>query len=85
MKSYGICLSLADLFHLAIISSRPNHAVANGNISFFKNNYLFIYLFLERKKGSEKEGERNISVRLPLMHHLLGTWPTTQSCALTGN
>ena len=39
---------------------------------------LYIYvLFLKR--------ERNISVWLPLMHPLLGTWPATQACALTGN
>ena len=31
---------------------------------FFKT---FIYLFLERGEGREKEGERNINVRLPLM------------------
>ena len=40
-----------------------------------------IYLFLERGEGSEKERERNIYVWLPL----LGTWPTTQACALTRN
>ena len=29
--------------------------------------------------------ERNINVWLPLECPLLGTWPTTQACALTGN
>ena len=29
--------------------------------------------------------ERNINVWLPLVHPLLGTWRTTQACALTGN
>ena len=29
-----------------------------------------------------KERERNINVRLPLAHPLLGTWPATQACAL---
>ena len=29
--------------------------------------------------------ERNINVWLPLTHPLLGTWPTTQACALIGN
>ena len=48
---------------------------------FFKKD--FIYLFLER--GKEGEKERNINVWLPLMRSLLGTWPTTQACALTGN
>ena len=50
--------------------------------SFLK---CFIYLFLERGEGREKERERNINVWLPLMCPLLGTWPTTQTYALTGN
>ena len=29
--------------------------------------------------------EKNINVWLPLTHSLLGTWPATQACALTGN
>ena len=49
---------------------------------YFKN---FIYLFLERGEGREKEREINIRVWLPLMHPLLGTWPATQAYALTGN
>ena len=48
---------------------------------FFKD--LFIYL--ERGKGREKERERNINMWLPLSCLLLGTWPATQACALTGN
>ena len=51
-------------------------------ISYFKD---FIYLFLERWVGSEKETERNVNVWLPLTHPLLGTWPTTQAHDLTGN
>ena len=47
-------------------------------ISFFKD---FIYLFLERGEGREKE-KRHINVWLPLAHPLLGTWPTTQAWAL---
>ena len=49
---------------------------------FFKN---FTYLFLERGEEKEKEKERNITVCLPLVCPLLGTWPSTQACALTGN
>ena len=45
----------------------------------------FIYLFLERGKVKEKERERNITVLLPLMCSLLGTWPATQAWAPTGN
>ena len=48
------------------------------------------YLFLERGEGREKERERNINVWE--IHWLvascmppLGTWPTTQACALTRN
>ena len=44
-----------------------------------------IYLFLEREEGKEIERERNTDVCLLLMYPLLGTWPTTQACALTGN
>ena len=49
---------------------------------FFKR---FYYLFLERGEGREKDRERNINVWLPLACPLLGTWPATQVCALTGN
>ena len=42
------------------------------------------HLFIFRENGREKEGERNINVLLPLVHLLLGTWPVTQACALTG-
>ena len=44
-----------------------------------------MYLFLERGEEKENEGERNINMWLPLAHPLLGTWPATQACALTGN
>ena len=42
---------------------------------------IFIYLFLERGEGREK----NINVWLPFRVPLLGTWPKTQPCTLTGN
>ena len=45
----------------------------------------FIYLFLERGEEKEKESERKINVWFTLTRPLLGTWPATQSCALTGN
>ena len=45
----------------------------------------FIYLFLERGEVRKKEGERNINVWLPLAHPRLGTWSSTQACALTEN
>ena len=64
-------LSLSILLHLVMFEVR-----------FFLKD--FIYLFLEREERREKERERNNS-RLPLTHPLLGTWPATQACALTGN
>ena len=48
--------------------------------SFFKKKY-FIYLFIFRERGRE----RNMNVWLHLVHPLLGTRPTTQAHALTGN
>ena len=53
--------------------------------SIFKNFYFILFYFLERGEGREKERERYINVRLPLMHPLLGTWPATLACALTGS
>ena len=54
----------------------------NYKLSLKKRFYLFIF----REGGRrEKERERNISVWVPLVHPLLGTWPSTQACALTGN
>ena len=50
---------------------------------FFFLKILCIY-FLERGEGKKKEKERNI-MWLPLKRPLLGTWPTTQACSLTGN
>ena len=50
----------------------------------FLKIYLFTY-FLEREKRKEKERERNISVWLPLICPLLGTWPASQACVLSRN
>ena len=45
--------------------------------------YIYLYLFiLDRGEGRGQGGrEGNINV-LPLAHPALGTWPTTQACAL---
>ena len=53
--------------------------IKNSKSDFLKD---FIYLFFEREEGREKERERNINVWLPLAHSPVGTWPTTQPCAL---
>ena len=44
-----------------------------------------LFIYFERGEGREKERERNINVWLPLTCPLLGTWPTTQACVLSGN
>ena len=54
-------------------------------IYFFIYLKRFICLFSHRGEGKEKKRERNINVWLPLMRPLLGTWPATQACALTGS
>ena len=41
--------------------------------------------FLDFIYFSFRERVRNINVWLPPTLHLLGTWPTTQACALMGN
>ena len=56
------------------------HSWDERNSSFFN----CIYFIFREGKGRRKR-ERNISVWLPLMRPLLGTWPATQACALTEN
>ena len=55
------------------------------SLSFFLYLKILFILFLEWGEEREKEKERNTNVWLPLTCPLLGTWPPTQSCALTGN
>ena len=43
-----------------------------------------MFIFRERGREGEREGEK-LNVWWPLAHTLLGTWPATQACALTGN
>ena len=73
------------------VTARSSFTTTVRNVSFtdltfslfFKRFYLFI--FLERGDGKEKERERNISMWLPPKHPPSGTWPATQACAPTGN
>ena len=46
--------------------------------------FLRFYLFIFRERRREGERERNINVWYSLVCPLLGTWPATQACALTG-
>ena len=68
--------------HPACISSLPLGCTQWRVFLVFLKD--FIYLSLERGEGREKEEEWNINVWLPLVHPVLGTWPATQACALTG-
>ena len=68
------------LLKIVIKTSQGNYSLKQN----FKKD--FIYLFLERGEGREKEREKNIDAdQLPLIYPQPGTWPTTQACALTGN
>ena len=55
-----------------------------NNMDFLFLKKDFIYLFLERGEGREKEKERNID-QLPLAGPQPRTLSTTQARALTGN
>ena len=69
--------------------SAQNHFYKVTHIFKVKKQFYFlkdfIYLFLERGEGREKERERNVDVWLLLMHSPLETWPTTQARARIGN
>ena len=72
---------------IVFISPRNSYPQVQVDSCFcltFLKRFLRIY-FSERGGGRENERERNINVWLPLMHPLLGTWPATRACALTGN
>ena len=64
---------------LGIVFSLPEDI---SSLLFLRKRF---YLFNFRDSGREGERERNINVWVPLEHPVLGTWPTTQACALTGN
>ena len=68
-----------DKFSLETISLSTN---TSFNYLFFKRFYLFIF---REGEGREKEEDRNINMWVSLACPLLGTWPATQACALTGN
>ena len=55
---------------------------SSGNLFSFIKRF---YLFLDRGEGREEERKRSINMWLRLTCPLLGTWPATQACALTGN
>ena len=83
---YFIFLYIYWLCHYSCPISRPPHSTPScpppSHFIFLKKD--LINLFLDRGEGREEERERN-SVWEGLMRPLLGSWLTTQACALTGN
>ena len=86
---FGARFNPLNIFHNPVMGQNLHHVHELFQqlyflklVWFFK---IFMHLFLDRGEGREKEGERNIDVCLPLVHPLLGPWPTTQACALTGS
>ena len=55
---------------------------ANFLLKSFLKRFYYLFIFRERGRVGEREG--NLNVLMPLMQPLLGTWPATQACALTG-
>ena len=53
--------------------------------TYFILLFKIFYLFIFRERARKEERERNTNVLLPFLCPLLGTWPTTQACVLTGN
>ena len=63
----------------------PSSGIAGSKSSSIFIFYFIIYFFIFRERGREGERQRNTNVWLPLAQPLLGTWPATQTCTLTGN
>ena len=84
----GFSVITTDLILNGMFQEMGDHwkeTVSSKVIYFYFLKTLFIYLFLERGERREKERERHQCVVTSHMHTLLGTWPATQSWALTGN
>ena len=76
---HGIVVSL-DLCWLGPGQASQRWSLVLHTIELFLKED-FVHLFLEGKGGRKRK--RNINVWLS--RALLGTWPATQACALTGN
>ena len=59
------------------------------NYNYVKESFLkkYIFLFFERERKGEREGEKHQCVVVSRASPTQGggSWPTTQACALTGN
>ena len=67
-----------------LVGASSRHvSLGHLGIVIFLNNFFKDSIFLER--GGEREKHRCARGWLLLTYPQLGTWPTTQACALTGN
>ena len=93
VSSIGAKSQLRSRWEFSLRSSLGVGLILSGWIhlySLLKESTLFkkpFYLFIFRERGREQERERgeNINAWLPLVYSQLGSWPTTQACAQTGN
>ena len=69
------CISGLGLFLLLFLGPREIF------FSFFFLKIMYLFIFRERGREGEREREKHQCV----VHPLLGAWPTTQACTLTGN
>ena len=82
LQFLGLPLLLLAPYDLDVGTFKVVSEVPKPLLIFFKD---FVYLFIFRERG--REGERG-GVKHQCVfdsHPLLGTWPATQVCALTGN
>ena len=77
-----ICVSCCCPLVLILSCSTPEkgHPFWEQFIKFFFFKILYTYFWREGEKDRD-----TINVWLPVTRPLLGTWPETQACALTGN
>ena len=78
--------------HRRVDNIGPPSLALNEVMTYFACCLFFFFflkkissIYFQKGEGREKEREKNISVWLLLACPLLGTWPATQACALTGN
>ena len=76
-------ITIAEVRELQVIFICSTGQLVKPERSAQEGSSNFIYFFLERGAGKEKEKE--ISMCSCLMCPQLGTWPTIQAHALTGD
>ena len=85
-KTFLIPLSvLASQSHSTIVQAQifafQKKCIKLMLVDFFKD----LFIFRKRVKEGERQGEKHQCVVAFFEGALLGTWPATQACALTGN